>query len=149
MTFVVIYIIAGMIAYLWLFRKTNKEVMPACFLLFGSELGLLFSAILWPIMIPFCLIDNSIQEQELKEKENRKEPVKVDLSLEVGKLGEALTAQAPSGRALVDGREYETRSMLAFIPKGTKIRVVGHSMHHLQIEPADPDGVVNADKPRD
>ena len=136
MTFFTIYIIAGVVAYIGVFIKTKKGVTPACLLFDDDGLGLLFSAILWPIMIPFCLIDNAIQEQELKERENRKEPVEVDLSLEVGKLGEALTVQSPSGRSLIDGREYETRSVLAFIPKVTKIRVVGHSMHHLQIEPA-------------
>jgi membrane-bound ClpP family serine protease len=149
MTFVALYFISGLVAYIWLYIRAKKGVAPACSLFMWDDIGLVMNALLWPIMIPFSLIDNTIQEKALKEQENRKEPHKIDLSLEVGKLGEALTPQSPTGRALVDGREYEARSMLAFIPKGTKIRVVGHSMHHLQIEPADPDGIVNADKPRD
>ena len=144
MTFVAVYMIAGLIAYMYLFRKTNKEVMPACLLFFGSELGLLLCAILWPVMIPFCLIDNWIQGQEIEEKKNRKEPVQVDLSILVGNFGEALTPQSPTGKVLVKGKEYESRSVIAFIQKGTRIRVVGHSMHYLQIEPADQDDGINS-----
>lgn len=148
MTFIAIYFTAGLVAYIWLYIRAKKGVAPACSLFMWDDIGLLMNALLWPIMIPFSLIDNSIQEKALKEQENRKEPQKIDLSLEVGKLGEALTPQSPTGRALVDGREYETRSVLAFIPKGTKVRVVGYSMHHLQIEPADQGGVINSESLR-
>ena len=141
MTILAIYLFTGLLAYIWLYNRTKEGFSSAVgFSLFSDVFGILICSILWPIMIPFFVIEGQTREEELKVIENRKEYVPEDLGLLKGKIGEALTPQSPSGKALVEGKEYESRSILAFIPKGSNIRVVGHSMHHLQIEPADPVG---------
>ena len=110
--------------------------------------GIWITIFLWPIIIPFTVIDNAIQERELNNRRNQEEPQRVDMGREIGKLGETLTAQSPTGRVWVDGKEYESRSTRSFISKGKKIRVVGHSMDYLQIEGVDSDITHRSDRSR-
>jgi membrane-bound ClpP family serine protease len=139
MIWIVAYFVVGVIAVLLNSRRHEKmSVVPSG--IFAFDLWLFPIAIIfWPLVLILSNVDARIQIETVNERGNQREPEKIDISFLVGEIGETTTSQSPSGKSLVQGTEYETRSMLAFIPKGKMIRVVGHSMHHLQIEPADRD----------
>ena len=139
MIFIAIYLIAGVLAYYWLSKKTKEGYSEAVSTMFLEELpGLILCIGFWPIMIPLFLNVGRMLDKEKKEIENRKEYIPEDLSQLKGKFGETITPQAPSGKVKIEGKEYESRSALSYIKEGQRVQVVGHSMHHLQIEPAEP-----------
>jgi membrane-bound ClpP family serine protease len=53
------------------------------------------------------------------------QPVVADATTVVGRDCEAVTALAPSGFVLLDGRRYEAWSQSGFVVKGATLRVVG------------------------
>ena len=145
MNLLVAYAIGGLLAYLWLCARSKESAESALGFLFSDPSALLIGSVFWPVVIPFLVIEGKIQAKEKNEKKNRIEYATDDLGVLEGKFGDTVTPQNPSGRVLVEGKEYESRSILAHIPKGSKIRVVGHSMRHLQIETAEPAGAINSE----
>ena len=140
MIFFTTYLIAGLLAYLWLARKTKDGFESATgMLLFGEIPGLILTIALWPIMIPLFLHEGRILDREKRARENKIPDTQDALSALTGMLGDTLTHHNPSGKIVVEGREYESRSVLAYIPKGQRIKVLGYSMNHLEIEPTEPD----------
>jgi len=53
------------------------------------------------------------------------QPAVADAATVVGRNCEAVTALAPSGMVLLDGRRYEAWSQSGFVAKGATLRVVG------------------------
>ena len=140
MTFIAIYLITGIFAYAWLARKTKSSSSE--YILIGEGIpSLLFCLALWPVAVPLFLKEGLLLDEENKKRKNQKEYVPEDLSLFHGKLGITKTPQSPSGKIIIEEKEYESQSIHNHIEKGMNVRVVGHSMRHLKIEPAEPVGV--------
>lgn len=59
-----------------------------------------------------------------------------DASDLVGRRGEALTTMAPSGRVLVNGRDYEGYSQSGLLEKGVEIEVVGRDAFRVIVKKA-------------
>lgn len=137
MSFLAIYAIGGLLAYLWLCAKSKESAESALGFLFCDLGALIIGAVFWPVVVPFLAIESKIQTAEKEGRKNKKENPPVDLSLLHGKIGITKTQQSPSGRIVIDDKEYESQSVHTHIEKGTTVRVVGHSMCHLKIEPAD------------
>jgi membrane-bound ClpP family serine protease len=139
MTYFVIYLLLGLVGYIWMYRRKKEEIEPTSTLFATDEIGLVMLALLWPVMIPFCLIDNRIQEKAIEDEKNKTEYIPEGLSLLHGKVGVTKTSHSPSGKVTIEKNEYESQSVHSYIEKGMDVRVVGHSMRHLKIEPAEPD----------
>lgn len=84
------------------------------------------------------------QSEKTSKKKNKEEDSAIDdastassLTKLHGRIGITKTQHSPSGITLIDGVEYESQSVLKHIEKGMSVRVVGHSMRHLKIEPAE------------
>jgi membrane-bound ClpP family serine protease len=122
---------------MWLCARSKESAESALGFLFCDLGALVIGSVFWPVVIPFLFIESKIQTAEIEQRENRKEDAPEDLSLLHGKIGITKTPQSPSGRIVIDDREYESQSVHAHIEKGTSVRVVGYSMRHLKIEPAE------------
>lgn len=53
----------------------------------------------------------------------------------VGRVGEALTDLRPAGKVVIDGKRYEAASEREFVPRGTRVRVVGKDGPELIVRP--------------
>ncbi|MGB5314315.1 MAG: NfeD family protein, partial [Polyangiales bacterium] len=57
----------------------------------------------------------------------------------VGQVGKALTDLRPAGKIVIDGKRYEAASEREFVPRGSRVRVVGKDGPELIVR-AEEDG---------
>lgn len=71
---------------------------------------------------------------ELKDKDGF---IGVDMSPEeaIGKVGEAMTDLRPAGKVIIDNKIYDATSIIEFIHRKSKVRVVKYEAAQIYVEP--------------